>query len=101
MQLSNASNKASRFLVVNCLSIYNIILGRPTLNCLKAATSTYCLKVKFQTPNGIREISGGQPLDIEEELETTVEESKPMEETFNVELVEGDLSKVRKIGGEL
>ena len=38
---------------------------------------------------------------IEEELETTVEESKPMEETFNVELVEGDLSKVRKIGGEL
>ena len=38
---------------------------------------------------------------IEEELETTIEESKPMEETFNVELVEGDLSKVRKIGGEL
>ena len=41
------------------------------------------------------------PWMIEEELETTIEESKPMEETFNVELVEGDLSKVRKIGGEL
>ena len=47
------------FLVVNYPSIYNIILGQPTLNCLKAATSTYCLKVKFQMPNEIGEISGG------------------------------------------
>ena len=38
---------------------------------------------------------------IEEELETTVKESQPAEETFNVELVEDDLSKVRKIGAEL
>ena len=50
------------FLVVNCPSIYNIILGRPTLNRLKAATSTYCLKVKIQTLNRTREINGGQPL---------------------------------------
>ena len=38
---------------------------------------------------------------IEEESETTVEESKLVKETFNVELVEGDSSKVRKIGREL
>ena len=31
----------------------------------------------------------------------TIEESKPVEETFNVKLVEGDTSKVTKIGGEL
>ena len=106
------------FLVFNYPSIYNIILGRPTLNRLKAATSTYCLKVKIQTPSRIGEISGGQPLAsechnavlaskenhpwmIEEESETTVEESKLAKETFNVELVEGDSSKVRKIGREL
>ena len=36
------------FLVVNSPSSYNVIIGRPTLNRWKAATSTYCLKVKFQ-----------------------------------------------------
>ena len=29
------------FLIVNCPSTYNIILGKPALNRLKAATSTY------------------------------------------------------------
>ena len=29
------------FLIVDCLSTYNIILGRPTLNRLRPATSTY------------------------------------------------------------
>ena len=38
---------------------------------------------------------------VEEESKTTIEESKPMKETFNVKLVEGDSSKVTKIGGEL
>ena len=35
------------FLMVDCPSSYNVIIGRPTLNRWKAATSTYCLKVKF------------------------------------------------------
>ena len=29
------------FLIVDCPSSYNVILGRPTLNDLKATTSTY------------------------------------------------------------
>ena len=37
------------FLVVDCPLSYNVIIGRPTLNRWKAATSTYCLKVKFPT----------------------------------------------------
>ena len=46
------------FLIVNCPSSYNVILGRQTLNRLKVATTTYCLKVKFPTSHGIREICG-------------------------------------------
>ena len=50
------------FLIVDCPSSYNVILGRPTLNQLKAANSTYCLKVKFPTPHGIGEVCGDQLL---------------------------------------
>ena len=48
------------FLVVNCSSIYNSILGRPTLNSWKEATSTYHLMIKFLTEYGIRELRGDQ-----------------------------------------
>ena len=44
------------FLVVDCPSSYNVIIGRPSLNKWKAATSTYCLKVKFLTNNGVGEV---------------------------------------------
>ena len=45
LQVTNKHN----LLVVDSPSFYNVIIGRPTLNRLKAATSTYCLKVKFST----------------------------------------------------
>ncbi|XP_075649817.1 uncharacterized protein LOC142620312 [Castanea sativa] len=48
------------FLVVDCPSSYNIIIGRPTLNRWKAATSTYCLKVKFPTEDSVGEVKGDQ-----------------------------------------
>ncbi|XP_065620979.1 uncharacterized protein LOC112020938 [Quercus suber] len=50
------------FLVVDCPSSYNVIIGRPALNKWKASTSTYCLKVKFPTENGIGEVKGDQIL---------------------------------------
>ena len=50
------------FLVVYCPSSYNVIIGRPTLNKWKAATSTYCLKVKFPMDNGVGEVKGDQVL---------------------------------------
>ena len=50
------------FLVVDCPFSYNVIIRRPTLNCWKAATSTYFLKVKFLTENGIGEVKGDQVL---------------------------------------
>ena len=48
------------FLVVDCSSAYNGILGRSTLNSWKAATSTYHLMIKFSTEYGIRELRGDQ-----------------------------------------
>ena len=100
------------FLIIDCLLFYNLILGRPTLNRLKAITSTYFLKVKFQTLHGSREIVRDQLLAQEcyqmvlaskENHTWMVEEEppKPMDEAENVVLIEGDLSKTTKVGKEL
>ena len=43
------------FLVVDCSSDYNAIIGRLTLNALRVATSTYHILVKFPTKYGVRE----------------------------------------------
>ena len=48
------------FLVVDCLSVYNAILKRPTLNSWKAVTSTYHLMIKFPTDYGVGELRGNQ-----------------------------------------
>ena len=48
------------FLVVDRPSAYNIIIGRPRLNKLRAATSTYHLMMKFPTEEGVGEIKGDQ-----------------------------------------
>ena len=50
------------FLVVDFPLSYNVIIGWPTLNKWKAATSTYCLKVKFPTDNGVGDVKGDQIL---------------------------------------
>ena len=100
------------FLVVDCPSSYNVIIGRPTLNKWKAVTSTYCLKVKFPTDNGISEVKGDQVLAREcyqavlagKENHTWVIEEKEeerMEALETVELVEGEADKTTKIGTTL
>ena len=48
------------FLVVNCSSAYNAILGRPTLNSWKTITSTYHLIIKFPTEYGVGEVRRDQ-----------------------------------------
>ena len=52
--------KDMTFLVVDCSSAYNAILGRPTLNSWKAVTSTYHLMIKFPTDYGVGELQGDQ-----------------------------------------
>ncbi|KAL0421288.1 UNVERIFIED_CONTAM: hypothetical protein Slati_3151700 [Sesamum latifolium] len=44
-----------KFLVVDVPSVYNVILGRPTLNTFQAVISTYHMKIKFPTLGGIGE----------------------------------------------
>ncbi|KAL5573653.1 hypothetical protein UlMin_023250 [Ulmus minor] len=48
------------FVVVDCPSSYNAIIGHPTLNVIRAVTSTYHLLVKFPTIGGIGILKGNQ-----------------------------------------
>ena len=50
--------KDVNFLVVDCSSSYNAIIGRPTLNSWKAVTFTYHLSVKFPMEYGVRQVQG-------------------------------------------
>ncbi|KAL0683341.1 hypothetical protein Bca4012_050189 [Brassica carinata] len=40
------------FAVVDNPAIYNVIMGTPWINAMKAVPSTYHLSIKFPTPNG-------------------------------------------------
>ena len=48
------------FLIVDCLSAINGIIGIPLLKALKAITSIYHLTVKFPTTKGTGEVLGNQ-----------------------------------------
>ncbi|XP_057471965.1 uncharacterized protein LOC130760604 [Actinidia eriantha] len=84
------------FIVVNCPSPYNAILGRPTLGGIKAIMSTYHLKLKFPTPTGIGEQSqnmgdGIGVLKDEEERLALIDlresnNTKPLEEVVPISL---------------
>ncbi|XP_075640399.1 uncharacterized protein LOC142612168 [Castanea sativa] len=100
------------FLVVDCPSAYNVIIGRPTLNRWKAVTSTYCLKVKFPTEDGVGEAKGDQVLAREcyqavvatkENHTWTIEKEQEdkAEALEAVELVEGEVAKMTRIGTAL
>ena len=55
-------NSLQKFLVINCQSTYNIILGRPWIHDLEAVPSTYHQVVKFPTPWGVQQIHGDQSI---------------------------------------
>ena len=97
------------FLIVDCPSSYNVIIGRPTLNRWKLAMSTYCLKVKFPTDKGVGEVKGDQVLAREcyqavlaaKENHTWIIEEKEgdkVEALEIVELFEGEASRTTRIG---
>uniref|UniRef100_A0A2N9GDQ3 Uncharacterized protein n=1 Tax=Fagus sylvatica TaxID=28930 RepID=A0A2N9GDQ3_FAGSY len=108
-------SKTVDFLVVNCPSAYNAIIGQPTLNRLRAVTSTYHLLFKFPTEHGIREVRGDQvaarecylaSLGSEGQNQTmTIEEQKilvkPSEELNTIELEDGHPERTTKIEANL
>ena len=99
------------FLVVDCPSSYNVIIGISTLNRWKATTSTYCLKVKFPTDNELGEVRGDQILAREcyqavlatREKHTCIigKEENKVEALETVALVEDRTTKTTRIGTTL
>ena len=51
---------ATEFLVVDCQSAFNGLIGRSLLRTLKASTSICCLTMKFPTAAGIGQVRGEQ-----------------------------------------
>ena len=49
-----------RFLIVDAPSAYNVLLGRPSLNAIKAIPSAYHVVIKFPTTNGVGMVRGDQ-----------------------------------------
>ena len=49
-----------RFLIVDAPSTYNILLGRPSLNAVRAVPSAYHMIIKFPTANGVEMVRGDQ-----------------------------------------
>ena len=50
----------ARFLVVDAPSAYNMLLGRPSLNAVKAVPSAYHMMIKFPTTSGVGMVRGDQ-----------------------------------------
>ena len=104
--------KEVNFLVVDCSSSYNAIIGRPTLNSWKAVTFTYHLLVKFITDYGVGQVQGDQLtaregylviLAVDKHMQTmSIEERRvaiePTEVLEDILLEEGNLEKFTRIG---
>ena len=95
--------------MVDCPSSYNVIIRRPILNRWKAATSIYCLKVKFPIENGVGEVKVDQVLAREcyqavlatKENHTWMIEEKEEEKVEALEileLVDGEPTKTTIVG---
>ena len=104
--------KEVNFLVVDCSSLYNAIIGRTTLNSWRATTSTYHLSVKFPIEYVIKEVQGDQlatrecylaMLALDERMQTmNIEErrvlAEPIEVLEDVPLDESNSDKFTRIG---
>ena len=107
--------KNVNFLVVDCSSLYNAIIGRPTLNSWKVVTSTYHLLVKFPTKHRVGQVQGDQlaakecylaMLAMDEQVQTmNIEEKRivaePTKVLENIPLDESDLERYTRVGADL
>ena len=49
-----------RFLIVDAPSAYNMLLGRPSLNTIRAIPFAYHMMIKFPTASGVGMVRGDQ-----------------------------------------
>ena len=110
------------FLVIKASSTYNAILGRTGLHAFKAIASSYHLKIKFPTRNGVGEEKGDQkmarscyvaalrpdgiggqvmPIEDMDSREDEERRGKPAEDLVPIPLVSGEPHKVTYIGASL
>ena len=54
-----------KFLIVDAPSAYNMLLGKPSLNSIKAIPSAYHMMIKFPTTSGVGMVQGDQRVAIE------------------------------------
>ena len=109
----------ARFLVVDAPSAYNMLLGRPSLNAIKAIPSAYHMMIKFPTVSGVGMVRGDQrvarecysasmnqktvdniyldELDMRDEVHTRPEPSEELETV----LLDDDLEHLAYIGSKL
>ena len=100
------------FLVVDCSSAYNAILGRPVLNSWKSVTLTYHLMIKFPTDYGVGELRGSQMavrecyiamMEMEDQFQAlSIEEhrtvTEPVEKLEEITLDSSDPDRTTRIG---
>ncbi|XP_065045870.1 uncharacterized protein LOC135677440 [Musa acuminata AAA Group] len=110
------------FLVVDLPTAYNAILGRPTLNKVRAVVSTYYRTVKFPTHEGVGKVvgspqesrrcyltsvslgkraRGGAPLEDPREAKKPTPHPEPRGSTVEVLLREARPDQTVKVGSEL
>ena len=49
-----------RLLIIDALSAYNMLLGRPSLNAIRVIPSSYHMVIKFPNANGVGMVRGNQ-----------------------------------------
>ncbi|URD77573.1 Retrotransposon protein [Musa troglodytarum] len=109
------------FLVVDLPTAYNAILGRPTLNKIRAVISTYHRTLKFPTHAGVGEVRGNpqesrqcyltaislckkrpeQHLDDPRESKRPAQRPEPMKPAVDVPLQESHPDRTVGVGSEL
>ena len=109
----------ARFLIVEAPSAYNMLLGRPSVNAIKAIPSAYHMMIKFPTISGVGMVRGDQrvarecysasmkqkmvdniyldELDMRDEVHTRPEPSEELEST----LLDDDPEHLAYIGSKL
>ncbi|KAL0311674.1 UNVERIFIED_CONTAM: hypothetical protein Scaly_2919100 [Sesamum calycinum] len=89
-----------RLLVVDMLSAYNLVSGRPALNTFQVIVSTYHMKLKFLIGDEVAEFKG-EVLPNRMARKGVPTRVQPAEELLSIQLVLRLPDKVTKIGSQL